>query len=128
MKSHSFLKAAAIAVSLSGAAVGAICLTTAPAYADIATAKALVDAAKATGTVGEMSTGYLGFVKDSGSNALKVAVDEINAGRKQVYAEAAAKNGVSAQAAAISAYTNVIVPRLKSGEFYQNAAGNWVQK
>lgn len=107
-------------------AVGAITFAGA-AMADVAASKALVDAAKAQGTVGEQSDGFLGFVAGGGDAALRAAVAEINAGRRQVYAQAAAKNGVTVEAAGGSAFNTVVRDRLKPGEYYQSG-GAWVRK
>lgn len=115
------------AVVVSSAVLTAGVALNAPAYAQSA-AKATVDAAKAAGTVGEQSDGYLGLVKESADAATKAAVEEINTGRARVYAEAAAKNGVSPAAAGASAYTNVIFPKLKAGEYYKDDSGNWKRK
>jgi len=128
MKKTSLFKAAMAAVAMASSVVAVGAVMTTPAAADVAASKALVDAAKAKGTVGERNNGFLGFVSGSGDAATKAAVDEINAGRSSVYGQAAAKNGVSAEAAGISAYANVIVPKLKAGEYYQDASGNWVKK
>lgn len=97
------------------------------AFADVAAAKAVVDAAKAAGMVGEQNDGFLGFVKP-GDTATKAAVAEINAGRRQVYAQAAAKNGVTVDAAGVAAFKAVVQGRLKPGEYYQDTSGGWVQK
>jgi len=121
------LKALAAAV-LIGSATVPVAMIAQPAFADVAASKALVDAAKAKGIVGERTNGYLGFVSAASDAALKAAVDEINAGRHDVYAQAAAKNNVSIDAAGQSAFTNVIFPKLAAGQYYQNAAGAWVQK
>ena len=123
-----FLKAAFAALAIAGSAIAVTAVVATPASADIASSKAAVDAAKAKGIVGEANTGYLAFVSGGGDAALKSAVDEINAGRREVYAQAAAKNGVDVGAAGISAYTNVIAPKVKAGEYYQDTAGNWVKK
>ncbi|WP_309643838.1 YdbL family protein [Phenylobacterium sp.] len=97
------------------------------AFADIAASKAIVDSAKSAGVVGEQNDGFLGFVK-GGDASTKAAVAEINAGRRQVYAQAAAKNGVTVEAAGVSAFKAVVQGLLKPGEYYQNAAGAWTQK
>jgi uncharacterized protein YdbL (DUF1318 family) len=127
-KAAPLFKAAVAALAVASSVVAVSAVMTMPAAADVAASKALVDAAKAKGTVGERNNGFLGFVSGSGDAATKSAVDEINAGRSSVYGQAAAKNGVSAEAAGISAYANVIVPKLKAGEYYQDASGNWVKK
>lgn len=109
-------------------ALGALALA-GSALADVAQSKALVDAAKGRGVVGEKTDGYLGFVAaDNADAALRAAVSEINAGRAQVYREAAAKNGVTPEAAGAAAFQQVVRTRLGPGEFYQNASGAWVKK
>lgn len=109
-------------------AIGALALA-GSALADTAQSKALVDAGKARGVVGEKSDGFLGFVAaDNADAALRAAVAEINAGRAQVYREAAAKNGVTPEAAGAAAFQQVVRTRLSPGEYYQNASGGWVRK
>ena len=108
-------------------AAGAL-MAAAPAYADVAASRALVDAAKRQGTVGEQADGYLGFVKDSSDAALKAAVAEINSGRAGVYAKAAADNGAPPAAAGASAFSNVIFPKLAPGHYYRTADGTWKRK
>ena len=77
------------------AVVGSLTLAGA-ALADPASAKAAVDSAKAAGVVGEQADGFLGFVNaGAASGDVKAAVAEINAGRRQLYSQAAAKNGVT---------------------------------
>ena len=97
------------------------------AHADISSSKAAVDAAKSDGIVGEQADGTLGFVKP-GDPALKAAVAEINAGRMEVYRQAAAKNAVTVEAAGAAAYQSVILAKVKIGEFYKPVGGAWVRK
>jgi uncharacterized protein YdbL (DUF1318 family) len=111
-----------------GAAVLAALAAGTPAIAQSANTKSVVDAAKTAGVVGEQADGFLGFVKPAADPALKAAVDEINAGRAQLYREAAAKNGVTAAAAGASAFTTVVQGRIKPGEYYKPAGGGWVRK
>jgi uncharacterized protein YdbL (DUF1318 family) len=109
---------------LAGTAVAA-----APAaLAQSAQSKAAVDSAKAAGVVGEQGDGFLGFVTGGGDPALKAAVAEINAGRAQLYREAAAKNGVSPEAAGASAFNSVVQAKLKPGDFYKPLGGGWQRK
>jgi uncharacterized protein YdbL (DUF1318 family) len=103
-------------------------LALAPAAAVALDAKSAVDAAKAQGVVGEQADGFLGFVKPSSDPALKGAVAEINSGRAALYRQAAAKNGVSPEAAGASAFSTVVQSRLKPGEYYKPAGGGWVKK
>ena len=107
-----------------GAAIGAAGF----AIAQTSEAKARVDSAKAAGIVGEQADGFLGFVTASADPALKAAVDEINTGRAQIYREAAAKNGVSPEAAGASAFNTVVKAKLKPGDYYRPHGGGWVRK
>jgi len=116
------------AIAAASLALSAGAFTAAPAFAQTAATKALVDAAKTAGTVGEQSDGFIGFVAGGGDAALRAAVAEINAGRAAVYREAAAKSGASPEAAGASAFTTVISGRIKPGEYYKTAAGAWVRK
>lgn len=89
-------------------------------------AKAMVDQAKAAGAVGEQSDGFLGVVKPG--EAPKAAVEEINAGRAQLYRDAAARNNVTAKAAGEAAFQQVVKSKLKPGEYYRTPDGVWVRK
>ena len=113
-------------LSITAAVLAALAI--APAAAIALDAKSAVDAAKASGVVGEQADGFLGFVKASSDTALKAAVQEINEGRAALYRQAAAKNGVSPEAAGASAYNTVVQAKLKPGEFYKPAGGGWVRK
>lgn len=90
--------------------------------------KAAVDAAKAQGVVGEQTDGFLGFVKGGGDANVRAAVAAINAGRAQIYREAAQRNGVSPEAAGVAAFQEVIRARINPGEYYRDASGAWVRK
>ena len=59
----------------------------------------MVDAGKSAGVVGEQADGYLGLVKGAADGATTAAVNEINAARGDVYAQTAAKTGVTRDAA-----------------------------
>ena len=98
-----------------------------PAFADLASDKAAVDAAKAAGTVGEQADGYLGFVKGSADGATTAAVAAINAARADVYSQTAAKSGVSRDAAG-QATGAQLIGKLPAGEFYKPLGGNWTKK
>lgn len=91
-------------------------------------AKAMVDAAKAQGVVGEQADGLLGFRTASSDAGLRAAVAEINAGRTELYREAARRNGVAVEAAGASAFTNVVFPRLPAGQYYRTPEGEWMRK
>ncbi len=97
------------------------------ARADVASAKAVVDAAKATGIVGEQGDGYLGLVRGSANPQVTAAVDEINAGRRSVYMDIATKSGVSPQAAGEAAARQIFA-RLPAGQYYKPLGGGWTRK
>lgn len=97
------------------------------AAADPASDKAAVNAAKAAGTVGEQADGYLGFVAGGGDAALTAALTNINNGRANVYAETAAKSGVTREAAGQATGAQLIA-QLPAGQFFKPIGGNWTRK
>lgn len=98
------------------------------AVAQSAATKATVDSAKAAGIVGEQADGFLGFVTAAADPAIKAAVAETNAGRAQLYREAAVKNGVTPAAAGVAAFDTVVQARLRTGDYYKPANGGWARK
>ena len=98
-----------------------------PAFADLASDKAAVDAAKVTGSVGEQGDGYLGYVKGSADGPTTAAVTSINAARADVYAQTAAKSGVTRDAAGQAAATQLIA-KVPAGEFYKPLGGGWTKR
>lgn len=97
------------------------------AWADAANAKAIVDAAKAQGVVGEQGDGFLGLVTGSADSNVTAAVAEINSGRAAVYRDAAAKSGVT-PAAAGQAAAKVIFEKIPAGQYYKPIGGAWARK
>jgi len=81
--------------------------------------------AQAQGLVGERTDGYIGIVK----NAPGIArlVDDTNLKRRQLYRDIARKNGIPLDAVE-SLAAEKAVQRAESGEFVQDANGNWVRK
>ena len=104
----------------------ALLLMSAPAFADLASDKAAVDAAKAAGTVGEQADGYLGIVS-SADGAVTAAVNEINAGRRQVYSQTAAKSGVTPDAAGQATGAQLIA-KVPGGQYFKPLGGAWTKK
>ncbi len=98
------------------------------AVAQSAQTKATVDSAKAAGIVGEQADGFLGLVTAAADPAIKAAVAETNAGRAQIYSEAAAKNGVTPAAAGAAAFESVVKAKLRPGDYYRPAGGGWTRK
>jgi uncharacterized protein len=98
----------------------------APAFGDPAGDKAAVDAAKAAGKVGEQADGYLGIVSGA-DGTLLAAVNAINAGRADVYAQTAAKSGVTRDAAAQATGAQLIA-KTPPGEYIKPLGGGWAKK
>jgi uncharacterized protein YdbL (DUF1318 family) len=73
------------------AAVAALGVAAGAAFAQTSQQKAMIDAAKAAGTVGEQADGFVGFRVPSSDSALTAAVQATNAGRRQAYANSAAE-------------------------------------
>lgn len=90
-------------------------------------AKAIVDAAKAAGTVGEQGDGLLGFVNGSTDAATTAAVNEINMGRRKLYAATAAKAGVTPEAAGEAA-AQQLFKNMPPGQYYKPLGGSWTKK
>ena len=63
-----------IAKAKSAVALALLLAFVQPAFADLASDKATVEAAKVAGTVGEQADGYLGYVKGSADGATTAAV------------------------------------------------------
>jgi hypothetical protein len=104
----------------------ALVLLATPAFADLAADKAAVDAAKVAGTVGEQADGYLGIVSGA-DGAITAAVNEINAGRRQVYTQTATKSGVSPDAAGQATGAQLIA-KVPAGQFFKPLGGAWTKK
>ena len=109
------------------AAVAALGVAASAAFAQTSQQKAMIDAAKAQGTVGEQSDGYLGFRQASTDPALTQAVTVTNNARREAYARSAQAAGTTADVAAARAFVTIVLPRISSGEWYRNAQGQWVQ-
>ena len=111
---------------LTAAALALMALSS-PAFAQGAAEKAAVDAAKAAGIVGEQADGYLGFVSGAGDGATTAAVNAINAGRADVYAQTAAKSGTTREAAGQATGAQLIA-RTPAGQFVKSLGGGWSRK
>lgn len=87
-----------------------------------------LDEAKDNGLVGEKNNGYLGLVviQKNKQSKTQILVDDINAKRKAVYIELAAKNGITLQQleklAAAKAYEKT------SSGHYLWVNGQWTKK
>ena len=110
------------------AAVAALGVAAGAAFAQTSQQKAMIDAAKAQGTVGEQSDGYLGFRQASTDPALTQAVTVTNNARREAYARSGQAAGTTVDVAAARAFVTIVLPRISSGEWYRNAQGQWVQR
>ncbi len=81
-------------------------------------------AARSQGLVGELPTGYLGFVTPP-SAAIKALVDDINIKRKAAYTEAAQAEGVTVEEFAFRNGCRLITEKTVAGEKYQAPDGTW---
>ncbi len=119
------LRPLALAFALGLAAASAGLLPAPRAWAQ-SSAKATVDAAKASGQVGEQADGYIGVVGGADA-ATRAAVAEINAGRAGAYRAAAAAAGTTVSAAGEAAYRQLL-SRMPPGQYYRPAGGGWIRK
>lgn len=110
------------------AAVAALGVAAGAAFAQTAQQKAMIDSAKAQGTVGEQADGYLGFRQASSDAALTQAVTVTNNARRDAYARSAQAAGTTTEVAAARAFVTIVMPRVSSGEWYRNSEGRWVQR
>jgi uncharacterized protein YdbL (DUF1318 family) len=110
-----------------GAAVAMLGVAATGAMAQTSAQKAMIDAAKTQGTVGEQADGYVG-VRTTADADLRAAIDATNTGRRQVYERSAAEAGTTAGVAGARMFETQLLGRISTGQWYKNAAGQWVQR
>lgn len=81
--------------------------------------------AQAQGLVGERLDGYVGIVQSA--PGIAQLVDEVNLQRRQLYRDIARKNNIPLNTVERLAADKAI-SRAASGEYVQDASGNWVRK
>ena len=96
------------------------------ATAAVAQMDASVEAALASGAVGEQSDGYLGFAKPPAGD-LKAKVDAINIKRREGYTQVAQTKNVPIEAFAASIACKTLAGT-KTGRSYSVARGVWAVK
>ncbi|WP_041761760.1 DUF1318 domain-containing protein [Brevundimonas subvibrioides] len=111
-----------------GAAVVALGVAAGASFAQTPAQKATIDAAKAQGVVGEQADGYLGIRTSASDPAVQDAVTTTNAARARAYAASAAQAGTTPDVAGARMFESQLLPRITSGQWYRNAAGQWVQR
>jgi hypothetical protein len=104
----------------------ALALLATPAFADLAADKVTVDTAKAAGKVGEQADGYLGIVAGA-DGTITAAVNDINAGRREVYTQTATKSGVTPDAAGQATGAQLIA-KVPAGQFFKPLGGAWTKR
>ena len=86
----------------------------------------VLEQAKKDGVIGEQADGYLGFVKGEGPDEVEEAMDEVNAQRRKVYKDSAAKKGTD-----VKTFATVVGKRQMDkepkGRWIKTDKG-WVQK
>jgi uncharacterized protein YdbL (DUF1318 family) len=110
------------------AALAALGVAAGAAFAQTSEQKALIDAAKTRGVVGEQADGLLGFRTPSSDAALTQAVEVTNRGRREAYARTARDTGVTPEVAGARMFEGQLLPRISSGQWYRNDRGQWVQR
>lgn len=108
------------------AAITALGVAAGAALAQTSQQKALIDAAKDRGIVGEQTNGELAFRTPSSDPALNAAVTVTNAARRAAYMETAAELRISPQVAGARAFETIVT--IKSGHWVRNASGQWEQR
>ncbi len=111
-----------------GAAVAALGVAAGAAFGQTSEQKALIDQAKAQGVVGEQADGYLGFRTAASDGQLTEAVQDTNEARRNAYGQRAQAAGTTTEVAAARMFESQLLPRIPSGQWYRNAAGQWVQR
>ena len=86
-----------------------------------------LDDARDQGYLGERPDGLLGQVDPAAPAWALALMERINTERKLKYTELAAANGTSVQAVQVVAGEKIIA-NLKSGNWFMDASGRWMQK
>ncbi len=109
---HSFL----LILSL----LAAIPLSAGPAFAQT------LDQLRASGAVGERFDGFL-ELRDPGAAGAKSTVPEVNAKRRQIYAERAAREAATVEQVG-QIYAKQILQQAPAGTWFLKPDGTWMQK
>lgn len=117
------------------AAAGIAAVAAAPAIANAAAAvamrqeaRAVINAAKSAGIVGEMADGYVGVRIEAQMTAeIRAAMAEMNAGRAELYRQAAQAAGTDTAAAGASSFQQRF-SGIPAGQWYRDSSGTWRQK
>lgn len=113
------------ALALVGTVAAPTILVSTPALAQAGDAKAVVDAAKASGVIGETASGYLAVVT-SAPREIVNAMNEINIRRKSAYTRLAREQNLQIDVVAALTAEKVRAKKAKSGEKYLDKNGEWI--
>jgi len=116
---------ARLPIGLVSAALLAVALVTMP-VGNSARADALDDA-RAQGLVGERFDGYLAVRDPATPASTRQMVEDINAKRRQVYGDVAARQGASVDAVG-RIYAREIVQKVPPGTWILQENGQWMRK
>jgi len=98
-----------------------LALAAAPAWA------ITLDEAKAQGLVGEKVDGYVAAVAAAVPAEVQALIESTNAGRRQVYADLARRNGISTEEVGILS-AEKLRDKAAAGEYLQSSSGQWQRK
>lgn len=89
-----------------------------------------MDAEKKAKIVGEMASGYLGFVKPATQDQIELSrkVNEINSARRNAYAKIANDKGLTIDAVALTTARIQIADKTALGEYFKDQNGVWCAK
>jgi uncharacterized protein len=110
------------------AGVGAIALLMLTAFSSEPAMAASLDEAKTAGYIGERPDGYVGLVREDVPDWARQMVNQINAQRRETYAEVAERTpGATVREVGIIAGRKLI-ERAPAGHHVMNEQGQWVVK
>jgi hypothetical protein len=88
-----------------------------------------IDAARASGLVGEQADGYLGFVPGASIPAdLRGRVEQNNIRRRALYTQRATERNATVNEMAAAVACEVFQNRIQVGERYRDQGGQWRQR
>ncbi|MFN7054605.1 YdbL family protein [Hyphomonas sp.] len=86
-----------------------------------------IEAARASGVIGERIDGYLGIVTSADAEITR-KVQDINNRRRALYEQTARETGGTVQQVARVAGERQLADRVQSGEFFMDESGTWQRK
>ena len=86
-----------------------------------------LEEAKSAGLIGEQRDGYIGLVQQNVPAEVEALVRDVNRQRRARYEQIARENDIAVRDVAQLAYARAVEATV-SGNFVQDANGNWVRK